>query len=99
MRSALAVPIASPLESLRYSIFRGERVVGIQIYKAVVASCTRRVVKAPDASSSVYIAYHPPPSIVPNSGICRKWLLSGRSTAETCDMRLRGDPENPLDEQ
>jgi hypothetical protein len=31
-------------------------------------------------------------------GICRKWLLSGRSTAETCDMRLRGDPENPLDE-
>src|SRR5947209_3977335 len=30
--------------------------------------------------------------------ICRKWLLSGRSTAETCDMRLRGDPENPLDE-
>jgi hypothetical protein len=32
-------------------------------------------------------------------GICRKWLLSGRSTAEKCDMRLRGDPENPLDEQ
>ena len=38
------------------------------------------------------------PAVAAGERICRKWLLSGRSTAETCDMRLRGDPENPLDE-